>query len=286
MIRMTPCRRIAARDNKGKETQVAPTTREDPTTTSPPSHPLVSSPPPNTEGPLLSPTPEDRGTQTQNPPSTNQGVHAPTASTLANPQVSNRTDSVPRPQTPWNRGPRGHYKKHAHHNNKSLNWSLSPFRPIIVMGDSNIDKIDRSFYDHDDRFQVDCYPGANLTDAINILKNKTPISDSTQKVILSFGINNKDQRNPTLLDQAFSNLLASARRKFPNATVYVPVINYSKGLTFGQQRILSGLNETIRTYPNHIPEIGDELFQVEKDGIHWEKNTASILFDHWVDHLN
>lgn len=91
---------------------------------------------------------------------------------------------------------------------KYKNWGLTPGRlPIIA----------------NDKVEVDCYPGANL--AYHIIKHKTPVSLGPQHVVLSFGLNNREQGNPTILSKSVEWLQGAAFQTFPNAVLHIPLIN-------------------------------------------------------------
>lgn len=77
------------------------------------------------------------------------------------------------------------FTQHEHYGEKYKNWHLQPKRTIIIK-DSNRSKLPEI---KDNRIQVDCYPEAQFTHAIHIIKNKTPTSGGTLIIILSFGIN-------------------------------------------------------------------------------------------------
>ncbi|KAK5896365.1 hypothetical protein CgunFtcFv8_009973 [Champsocephalus gunnari] len=74
---------------------------------------------------------------------------------------------------------------------------------------------------------------------------------------------------------------------FPNATIYIPIINFSNSLTVHQQTALTTLNTTIASKYNFIPEINPLLFHVtSRDNIHWTLQTAEMLLRYWKQHLN
>lgn len=59
------------------------------------------------------------------------------------------------------------------------------------MGDSNLGQLPITA---NDKVKVDFYPGANL--AYHKIKHKTPVSLGAQHVVLSFGLNIREQGNP------------------------------------------------------------------------------------------
>lgn len=114
------------------------------------------------------------------------------------------------------------YQLHERNNDKPLSWELSPSRPILIIGESNMSRLPSI---PDARIQVDCYPGANLNHARHLLRNNTPTSPTTAKVILSFGLNNRRQSNPAQLKKDLHGMLEAAKVTFPQAEIFIPIIN-------------------------------------------------------------
>lgn len=113
---------------------------------------------------------------------------------------------------------------HPHHGNKQDNWSLKVERQIIIMGDSNISRLPHIF---DNRIQTDCFPGVKIAHAINIINQKTSVEPKVTTIILSFGLNDKETFNSNWLKNSIETLFTAAKKKFPNAVIYMPLINYS-----------------------------------------------------------
>ncbi|MGH0186679.1 UNVERIFIED_CONTAM: hypothetical protein FKN15_022275 [Acipenser sinensis] len=73
---------------------------------------------------------------------------------------------------------------------KNIDWSLQTNKNILIIGDSNLHRIP----DHtQSQIQIESYPGAKFLHAANHL-DKAKTDRGVTKVILSFGINNKDQK--------------------------------------------------------------------------------------------
>lgn len=175
------------------------------------------------------------------------------------------------------------YTKHDHYGDKYKNFILNPQRPILILGDSNLDRFPKI---EDPRIQVDCYPGALLSHATNILKHKTPTNSQTQRVILSFGLNNRDQTNPSLLADQLKRLLQAARDTFPQATIGIPVLNYSHKFLPSTKQNIESLNFLIRDTGLSIPPLASSSFKTAWDKIHWTKETGELMAKHWLQHLN
>lgn len=174
------------------------------------------------------------------------------------------------------------FQRHEHRGNKSLNWTLSPTRPILIVGDSNLARLPLI---QNLQVQVDCYPGANLAQAAHLIRYNTPISNEVQQVILSFGINDKDQNNVTLLTQRLQRLLSAASLTFPLAEIFVPLINFSRDLAPTMQRNLKHLNRVIKTSTRYVTNIPQRLFLTCRDNVHWTPSTAKTICNHWQSFL-
>ncbi|KAF3859051.1 hypothetical protein F7725_021450 [Dissostichus mawsoni] len=172
---------------------------------------------------------------------------------------------------------------HDHLGDKKKNWSLTPYREVIIMGSSNISRLPRI---HDARIQVDSYPGANLSHAINIIKYKTPTAPEVTKVLLCFGLNDRGIGDRTILNNNLNQLLSSARDTFPNAAIHVPKINHSTKLSLKAIKNIGLLNKLIEKTPGNFKPLGAEDFDTEGDLIHWTPLTAKKMWDHWRSSLD
>lgn len=103
------------------------------------------------------------------------------------------------------------------------------------------------------------------------------------KIILSFGLNNRQQRfriNALAELQKAQNAAAAARQ--PNTEVLIPVINYSPTLPLAEQTMV----DHIKRGGGSIPALPAKQFRVESDGIRWKPLMARAIFEHWRVHLN
>ncbi|KAK1900737.1 Fructose-16-bisphosphatase class 1 1 [Dissostichus eleginoides] len=172
--------------------------------------------------------------------------------------------------------------RHEYLGNKKENWSLTPSREVLVIGDSNISRLPPI---NDTRIQVDGYPGANLIQAIHLIKYKTPTSTDTKKVLLGFGLNDRNKNNTSILNNNLNQLLSSARDTFPNATIHIPSINFSVKLPLRAVRNIANLNKIVEQIPGHVTKLGGSDFTTGDDLIHWTPNTAKKMRDHWRSSL-
>lgn len=175
---------------------------------------------------------------------------------------------------------------HNHFGDKLQNWSLKPSKPFVIMGDSNLKRFPPIQHP---LVQIDCYPGAKLKHAIHILRYKTPPCDMTEKVILSFGLNDRDITSGPLLENNLLKLIETATNTFPQAEIIFSLVHFSHKLPLEQQHNLSTLNHLIlQKLPKSqiIPRIPLHLFQTTADLIHWSPETAKHILTKWLLHLN
>lgn len=170
---------------------------------------------------------------------------------------------------------------HPHHGNKQDNWSLKVERKIIIMGDSNIGRLPHIPQDH---IQTDCFPGAKINHAVKII-NQTPVEPKVTTVILSFGLNDKETSNFNLIKNSIETLLTVAEKKFPNAVIYMPLINYSNHLPPQTQKNIDMINDIMKSKNFFIPKLDRPLFKTTPDNIHWTQDTAKAIRKYWLDFL-
>ena len=183
-------------------------------------------------------------------------------------------DLSPSPPSP----PLELFTYHPHGGNKDRNWSLEPRRRILVIGDSNISRLPLIM---DEWVQVDCFPGASIAQAAHLLKRNTPTSGIVERVILSFGINDRHRGNTSLVGDSLGRLVSAAKATFPNALVHIPVVNGSGDLGVAQRVNLHYLNGLIKNIPDHIPRLVQTQFEVVGDKIHWTAFTGAQMWNHW-----
>lgn len=176
-------------------------------------------------------------------------------------------------------------KPHRHPNtdHKIRDWSLTIKKPIVIVGDSNLSRIP---YFTNTSIQIDSFPGANFLHIGKILGKLQP-NPFTQKVILSVGINNKDQQPHKTATKQLQQMWGAAKTAFPNATVYTPIIHFSDRLTTQQQNNLKIINTYIEKNGCALLELNNLRFQVEaRDNIHWTGATAVQILEFWLQQLN
>ena len=160
-------------------------------------------------------------------------------------------------------------------------WRFVPDRNIIIIGDSNLNRIPTIT---DDRIQIESYAGMNLEWAEAVL-SKAETNETATHLILSVGINNMGQKTKKTSHTALKKLRETAKRKFPYADRRIALINYTEDLDQDPKDILQSLNEEIRKEP-HLPELPANNFETESDNIHWKEDTAKAMLQHWINSLN
>lgn len=165
---------------------------------------------------------------------------------------------------------------------KIQDWHFRPIKPVLVLGDSNISRIPPYT---NNQIQIDSYPGANFFHFLKICQ-KTPISLTTRTLILSIGINNKDQHPKLTSIKQLKALHRAAKRTFPKADIFYPVINFSPALARPQKDNLLVINDTIRSHLPSLAELPQDQFTTGPDNIHWTPNTATHIFQHWCNTLD
>lgn len=107
-----------------------------------------------------------------------------------------------------------------------------------------------------------------------------------EKVLVSCGLNSRGKKFKETTLKQVQTAIRMVKRRFPYAEIWVPLLNYSTALPESEQRNLIALNGHIfKNLPFVSPLPADE-FQTERDNIHWTKDTARAMFDHWSAALN
>lgn len=180
--------------------------------------------------------------------------------------------------------PRFRVKHHPNTQRKLTDWSLEVEKKWLIMGDSNVCRFPDFLTSN---LQVDSFPGAHFRHAQALMEKTTPPPDLVvEKIILSFGINSRANKSKETTVKNLQGALRSAKRKFPYAEIWVPLINFSPNLPTEEKENLQTLNEhLIRNMP-YIPLLPEEDFETELDDVHWTSDTARAMFEHWMVTLN
>lgn len=172
--------------------------------------------------------------------------------------------------------------RHINTTRKHVDWSLTLKKRVVIIGDSNLSRLPH--YEEPD-LQVDSFPGAKFQHACNLLEKAT-VARVPEKIVLSFGLNNRKQRYRMTAITEIQKTYKIAKRILPQTEIIVPLINFSRVLPQAEQDMLEHINSFIKKNLSFIPLLAATHFHVEKDGLHWRPTTAKALLTHWASHLN
>lgn len=172
--------------------------------------------------------------------------------------------------------------KHLRTIKKLVEWGLSIRKKYCILGDSNVGRINHHPFAE---VQIDSYPGATFRHAENLI-NKAQVHVTVEKLILSFGLNHRGQKLKLTAIKEMQRALKAAKERFPNASIKIPLINFSRTLRGNEQTILDGLNMHISRNMSHLPLLPNSQFRVGEDQIHWTPDCARAMLQHWAGHLN
>ena len=105
-------------------------------------------------------------------------------------------------------------------------------------------------------------------------------------MILSFGINSRENKSKETTIKNLQGPIRSARNKFPYAEILIPLVNFSTNLPIEEQRNLQTLNDYIQQNTGFIHLLPQHLFQTEEDNVHWTKEKGEAMLRHWWRELN
>lgn len=164
-------------------------------------------------------------------------------------------------------------------------WKLPPItKPILIIGDSNLSRCRMIRKTHVDKVQIVSYPGAKFEHLYDILKAADTAIATVKQVILSIGINNRNQSAASTANKHISKLIFRFRVTFPNAKLHYPSI----GNVFRETKMNQNLKDfetTVRGFKIKVlPSIPVHTEGVDR--VHWTPDTANALLDSWLSHLN
>ncbi|KAK3506087.1 hypothetical protein QTP70_005342, partial [Hemibagrus guttatus] len=140
--------------------------------------------------------------------------------------------------------PKPHMYKPTRHINtdrKLEDWDLSVMKKWIIIGDSNLSRFpSHSIPD----LQIDSYPGAGFRHAEAVMAKATS-QVQVEKVVLAFGLNSRAQKAKETTIKQMQAAVRSAKRKFPDAEIWIPMVNYSASLPVRERETLHKLNAHI-----------------------------------------
>lgn len=172
--------------------------------------------------------------------------------------------------------------KHPSTRRKQRDWHLHAKETVLIIGDSNMSRVPPYAADG---VQIDSFPGAKWCHAETLVEKATSETKVTN-LILSFGLNNRSQRDKNTAVTELKRALRAAQEKFPGADIRIPVINFSSALPQPEKDTLLHLNDFISGLKEHIPALPDEVFATGRDDIHWTDETAECMLQHWSEQVN
>ena len=195
-------------------------------------------------------------------------------------QADTAWESLDETSTPTQQQQRA--KKHVNSERKLIDWDLTVQKKWLIIGDSNLSRIPG--YDIPD-LQIDSYPGANFRHAEALIRKATS-RVTVERVVLSFGLNHRNQKARETSIRQLQGAVWPARRKFPYADIWVPIMNFSPALSKIEKQTLITLNDHIEKNMPGLSALEDGDFHTEKDNVHWTKRTARAMLQHWATLLN
>lgn len=186
--------------------------------------------------------------------------------------------------TPTNTRRPGKTNIHTSTRYKLIEWSLPEVtHDVLIIGDSNLSRITEQV----DDIQIECFPGAKVNHIKNLVEKYPKKFRTPKTVILSIGINDRSNSVHTTIPN-LKKMVNAIRKRFPGSDLWFPLINVSNTLPEHIQENMKALNKVISTLDKitHIPHLPQKQFRVQRDGIHWCRDTANSLLYHWLSHLN
>lgn len=173
-------------------------------------------------------------------------------------------------------------RRHIVTERKMVDWGLSVSCKWLIIGDSNLSRIPpHSIPD----LQIESYPGANFRHIQAIIAKATK-HVTVEKVVLSAGINSKQQKARETAIKQLQAAVRAAKLQFPYAEIWVPVINFSAGLPGEERGVLDIINTHIRKNMPFLPPLPYRKFGTEGDLVHWTRETGRAMLEHWSNILN
>lgn len=174
--------------------------------------------------------------------------------------------------------------RHPTTQRKLTEWSFVARKKILIIGDSNLSQFPDFF---NPNLQVECFPGSHFRHAQALMEKMDPPLDLVvEKIVLSFGINSRINKCKETTIKNVQAALRSTKKRFPYADIWIPLVNFSAALPQDEQENLQTLNDHLERNMPFIPLLPEDRFETEADDIHWTRDTAEAMFDHWKDFLN
>ena len=167
-------------------------------------------------------------------------------------------------------------------------WRLPKLnKPVLILGSSNLNRITRSTSSD---IQIESYPGASFRHIKQIVDNYH-FSVAPTHIFLSIGLNSRNALPRTTSNPEMRTMLSSIRRCFPEASIFIPKINFSYQLKDKIKSNLEQLNSMMDDLPgvtvmNKLSDSEFEIDPMDTNRIHWTEHTANAMLKFWLSHLN
>ncbi|KAK1886078.1 Hydroxyproline dehydrogenase [Dissostichus eleginoides] len=125
-------------------------------------------------------------------------------------------------------------------------------------------------------------PQVNTVD----LSSPSPPIPTAKIVIISIGINNKDDDPHRTTGKQLRSMIKHASETFPRASIYIPLINHSPCLTQKQKHNIQLINDSLTKHHNTLQPLPQEAFRTTHDNIYWTPPTAQLILDSWGRQLH
>ena len=168
-------------------------------------------------------------------------------------------------------------------------WKLPQLHfPTVYLGDSNLKRITKV---HGSSMHILSYPGGKFSNIFAMLKNSLQYR-CVKNVIISLGINERGNNVKNTSSPLLKRLIEEAKRVFPNAQINMASMQWNPlKLSSYENKTLEDLQVSIEKSEdiNVISKLNTDSFKidpVDKTGIHWSKETANAMIEHWAHSLN
>ena len=175
---------------------------------------------------------------------------------------------------------------------KGKKWTLPTISaPTLIIGDSNLSNISKSRTSSKD-LDICSYPGAKFYSFTKFLKETTKTFAHVKHLVLSIGINERDNHPKATSLPNMRKLLAAAHSVFPEAKIYLASLQWDpKRITSSQDANLNSLQDGFKDLKQVrlIPTLAHSKFEIQRSdqyGVHWTMETGNDMLDHWLQHLN
>ncbi|KAL2096742.1 hypothetical protein ACEWY4_008890 [Coilia grayii] len=172
--------------------------------------------------------------------------------------------------------------RHLNSTQRLKDWTLSIWKPTLIIGDSNLARIEPFEYQD---VQIESYPGTTFFHAETLLRDAT-VHSTINNIILSFGINCRTKKVKETTIKQIQRTIKITKDRFPEAHIYIPIINFSSLLPATEITALKTINSYLERNCPTIPPISKRTFRTTEDKIHWTSETANNILRDWMSFLN